>query len=403
MAYLSFKKYAADADTKKWDNIISRKTETPRRQGDLRSEFEVDYNRIIHCNAYRRLKHKTQVFFATRNDHICTRIEHVTHVNSVAYSIARHLGLNTELTTAIAVAHDLGHAPFGHRGETILNEILMKQNKELFWHEKNSLRFVDLIETLPDSSGYERNLNLVYGVRDGIICHCGEIHQNGLKPRDEFIELEKIQRPNEYSPYTWEGCVMKISDKIAFLGRDIEDALSIGLLSEKQLSDLRKILHVELVDVNNTALMHRLITDLCNNSSPEKGICFSDEGYQLIKDITKFNYENIYLHKRMENYHQYAELVLKTIFDALMGYYDGKNTLKRVLDDKETYHWTSKIFYGWLEKYSNALENSASKKYKNEVLYKLENREDYVRCIIDFISGMTDHFAIRVFEELISF
>lgn len=107
------------------------------RTNDIWSEFERDYTRIIHSNSYRRLKHKTQVFFSPENDHICTRIEHVTHVESISYSIANYLELNTELTKAIAVSHDLGHSPFGHSGEKILSELSKRDLGIPFWHEKN--------------------------------------------------------------------------------------------------------------------------------------------------------------------------------------------------------------------------------------------------------------------------
>lgn len=397
-----FKEVAAKENNPKWEQYIQRSNGSGRR-GEYRSEFEIDGNRILHCNAFRRLKHKTQVFFATRNDHICTRMEHVNHVNSVSYSIAKQLGLDTELTSAIALGHDLGHAPFGHRGEQTLSDIAAAELKQAVWHEKNSLHFVDDIETLPDSTGHERNLNLTYAVRDGIISHCGEVNENGLIPREEAVALESINRPNEYRPYSWEACVVKIADKVAYLGRDIEDALTLGILSDTQLDGLRRIINADLADVNNTIIMHQLIKDLCEESSPQKGICFSAQKFQMLRDIVAFNYENIYLHERLNNYHEYAELVIRTIYKFLKEYYEGMDTMRFVRDDQFKYPTIAPIFYGWLEKYSNALAYSAERKYQNKVLYKLENESQYLRSIIDFISGMTDQFAIRVFEEIISF
>jgi len=116
------------------------------RKDDTRNDFVRDYNRILHCLAYRRLKHKTQVFFAPDNDHICTRIEHVNHVTAISNTISKALGLNTDLTNAIAIGHDIGHTPFGHDGEKILREISEKETRQSFWHEKNSLWFADNIE-----------------------------------------------------------------------------------------------------------------------------------------------------------------------------------------------------------------------------------------------------------------
>lgn len=187
-----FKDFAATEQNPNWENIISRTSNLYHRDSDIRSEFERDYTRIIHSNSYRRLKHKTQVFFSPENDHICTRIEHVTHVESISYTISHYLGLNDELTKAIAVAHDLGHSPFGHSGEKILSAISKRDLGCTFWHEKNGLDFVDFIELLEDNNSYKQNLNLTYGVRDGIISHCGEIDENGLKPREDFIDLARI-------------------------------------------------------------------------------------------------------------------------------------------------------------------------------------------------------------------
>ena len=159
------------------------------------------------------------MFFTTKNDHICTRIEHVNQVASVSGTIGQYLGLNAELNSRLSPAHVWSHSPFGHLGERVLRQISEKELHETFWHEKQGLRVVDDIETLLDPEGKTSNLLLTYAVRDGIICHCGEVHQTVLRPRDEAIDLESIQCPNEFEPYTWEGCVVKISDKIAYLER----------------------------------------------------------------------------------------------------------------------------------------------------------------------------------------
>lgn len=403
MAYETFENYSAIEGNPRFENYIKREKEIRPRPGDLRSEFEKDCNRVLHCNAFRRLKHKTQVFFATRNDHICTRIEHVNHVNSISYSIAKYLGLDTELTTAISLGHDLGHAPFGHWGEKVLSQIAQDATGKIMWHEKNSLRFVDRIETLPDASGQERNLNLTYAVRDGIICHCGEVDCNGLRPREKFIDLEKISAPNQVNPYSWEGCVVKISDKIAYLGRDIEDALALGILSESQLKDLRKILQVDLVDINNTIIIHNLIDDLCQHSNPKDGISFSPKYFSVIKAIKDFNYKNIYLHPRMDTYRDYAALVINSLYKTLYDLYDGKDTLRNVHAMQKDYPLLLQTFEGWLKKYSDLGILEPRSKFKNEILYQMAKRKDYAQSIIDFLAGMTDQFAIRTFEELISF
>lgn len=153
---MKFIKEAMVEGNEKYFESISREQYLYTRSNEIRSEFYRDYTRILHSTAYRRLKHKTQVFFATHNDHVCTRIEHVNHVSSISYTISKYLGLNTELTSAIAIGHDVGHAPFGHQGESILKEIVCKDNIDTFWHERNSLFFIDNIETLPDENGMNK-------------------------------------------------------------------------------------------------------------------------------------------------------------------------------------------------------------------------------------------------------
>ena len=220
MVKKKFTDVSAKLGNPNWGYLIERQEPIYKRENDTRTEFNRDYNRILHCMAYRRLKHKTQVFFAPENEHVCTRIEHVNHVTSISYTIANELGLNTELTNAIAIGHDIGHAPFGHEGEKVLNNIAENKHIGKFWHEKNSLWFADKIETLPDEDDNYKNLNLTYAVRDGLICHCGEIDDESLVPRQTAMNLYQMDNPGEVPPYTWESCVVKIADKIAYLGRD---------------------------------------------------------------------------------------------------------------------------------------------------------------------------------------
>ena len=147
-----FERVAANENNEDWSELISREDELYCRDDDIRSQFARDYTRVLHSLAYRRLKHKTQVFFnAAGNDHICTRIEHVMHVESVSNTISKYLGLNEELTKTIAISHDLGHAPFGHQGEKVLNDISEKYLNKKFWHEQNGVYFVDNVELLEDN------------------------------------------------------------------------------------------------------------------------------------------------------------------------------------------------------------------------------------------------------------
>lgn len=397
-----------------WDDLVKREDGLYNRSDDVRSPFARDYTRILHSQAYRRLKFKTQVFYNIDNDHICTRMEHVAHVESVAGTIASFLGLNTELTKAIAIGHDLGHAPFGHQGEVVLRKLTTEHLGEDFWHERNGLRFVDNIELLADNYNEKRNLNLTYAVRDGIISHCGELDENGLRPRTEKICLEKdFQRPGQYSPITWEGCVVKISDKIAYIGRDIEDARSLGFLSkraEQQLLDMARVHDANVY--NTTVIMHNLIIDICENSTPETGITLSPAFNEQMNALKDFNYKNIYRHQRFKPYTHYTELVINELFSALLEMYDERGTWDSLRGASRYCPELFGSFARFLARYCDPEIIPASEREltdiavacKNRKIYgRLESPKEYIQCIIDFISGMTDRYAVRVFEELLRY
>lgn len=386
-----------------WEKAIARQEPIRKKDNDVRSEFDRDYTRIIHSNAYKRLKHKTQVFFSPDNDHICTRSEHVTHVESISYSIASYLGLNTELTRAIAVSHDIGHSPFGHSGEKILSRISQKDLGKTFWHEQNGLHFVDSIELLESQDGYIKNLNLTYAVRDGIISHCGEIDQNALKPRDEYIDLNDYEYPNQYMPYTWEGCVVKISDKISYIGRDIQDAITLGIL-DTHLEDLKQLLKPiqDEKEINNSAIINYLVSDLCQNSSPEKGLCFSESAFELMNKIKEFNYKHIYFSNRVKPAMKYFELVINEIYDTLKSCYSTGITMFNIKKLERFYPKLSNGFYNYLENYSD-FSNRENLKLKNKVIFDVNDFNSYCESIIYYISGMTDNFAIEIYNEIIGF
>ncbi len=409
MQSLKFKSVAVDPENHIWRNCISREFKMYKKNDDIRSEFSRDYNRILHCKAYRRLKHKTQVFYATQNDHVCTRIEHVTHVASVSYSIANFLGLNTELTSAIAIGHDLGHAPFGHEGEYILRKIALDESGESFWHEKNSLFFVDRLETLPDLANKDKNLNLTYAVRDGIISHCGEVNENAIFPRKEYIRLEDIEKPNQYAPFTWEACVVKIADKISYLGRDIEDALTLKILDKEQIAELTEIVSrirkVKIWQINNTILMNDFIGNLCKMSNPDHGILFSEKYLDMINSVKTFNYKHIYKHKRLEYYNKLASLVINSLYVALAALYAPRPKLVSALDEYERiYPSLIGAFRYWLIKYADLdPELRKSTKHGNILVYSIDEEKDFKRCILHYISSMTDQFAMKLFGELTRF
>ena len=397
-----FENVAARSFNPKWDNILSREQPLYNRGNDIRSDFERDYTRIIHSTAYRRLKHKTQVFFSPESDHICTRIEHVTHVESISYTIANYLGLNTELTKAISVAHDLGHSPFGHEGERILSEISRRDLHCSFWHEKNGLNLVDSIDLLENSDRFKENLNLTYGVRDGIISHCGEIDENGLKPRNDFIDLNSYSHPNQYAPYTWEGCVVKISDKISYIGRDIEDAITLRIL-ENHLDELYELLQTSpSTPINNTVIINYLVNDLCKNSTPELGLHFSDEAFSLMNKIKTFNYLNIYTNDRLKPSIRYFKLIINEIYDTLKSCFDGKNTINNIKLLSKISKKLSESFIGFVYSYYD-YGNRDKLHLKNKILFDINSEIDFYKCILFYISGMTDNFAIEIYNDIVGF
>lgn len=385
----ALKQVSIHPDNPKYEIATSRVNPLYERSTDIRTPFERDYTRILYSKAYRRLKHKTQVFFDVDNDHVCTRLEHVTLVQSISETIAKYLGLNVDLVKAIAIGHDLGHAPFGHGGEKILNHLHQKYNLGTFFHEKNSLYLIDYIETLKDENDNNQSLNLTYAVRDGIISHCGEVNLPQIKPREEKIDLKDYQSAGQYAPYTYEGCVVKMADKVAYLSRDIEDAIALNILSkenvEKLVDEIRKI-WPNIQNLDNGTLVHYFIIDICENSSIEKGICLSKSAFELMKKLMKFNYEYIYMIDRLKIFDNYVSLMIQSIFDILYPLEINDDLSSHL----QQYPLLNKYYLNWVNDYK-------------DIVYNYNDKKDRIKSILDFISGMTDPFLIRVFNEMISF
>lgn len=392
-----------------YDELIKREGELYSEKGETRSPFARDYTRVLHSTAYRRLKHKTQVFYNIENDHICTRMEHVLHVESAAYTIAKQLHLNDELTRAIAMAHDLGHAPFGHHGERIIDKFYQKYLGKNFWHEKNGLYFADKVELLPDHENVYRNLHLTYAVRDGIIAHCGELDKNGIMPRKNAINLDEFCTPGQFEPITFEGCVVKLADKIAYLGRDIEDALSLGFLSEDSMTELQKVAGIEKNEVVNTStITSNMILDVCETSSPEKGICLSEEMSDKLNKIKQFNGKYIYQNDRFSAFNKYAALVIGELFETLYSCYNKGDVAEGLQKKKNVCPMLIGEFCDYLAKYTGdgILPDSkrGEEKYANEKIYEnLSDKVVFAQAVLDYIAGMTDRYAVKCFNELITY
>ena len=350
-------------------------------KADIRGDYYRDQTKIIHSLPFRRLKHKTQVFFAPENDHICTRIEHVLHVSSISATVCHGINrfrpgseLDPDMAAAIGLGHDLGHPPFGHDGETALNREIQKRAPDrAFLHEVNSYRVVEKL------ANYGKGLNLTFAVKDGIICHNGEnFEDNRLSPRAEQNNLDMIKN-RSCAPNTYEGCIVKLSDKIAYLGRDIEDAIKAGLLKLKDVPDniSRELGH------SNGEIISTLVEDLIEHSARTGYIGFSEQKYQLVKELGKFNYKHIYLSSPLEDYTEHIDNIFKTLF----AYYE--NRLKKYGRDGAAYKKSPRQIEVYFGDYLHAMGGF----YEN-------GGGDDIDIVTDYISGMTDAFALNCMRDI---
>lgn len=227
------------------------------REEDVRTCYQRDIDRIVHCKAFRRLVHKTQVFLQPEGDHYRTRMTHTLEVARIASTITRALGLNEDLAEAIAMGHDLGHTPFGHAGEVALSKCLGRP----FRHNEQSLRVVDVLEK--DGKG----LNLTWEVRNGILCHTGDPW-----------------------PETLEGQIVRRSDQIAYVNHDIDDAIRAGILTN---ADIPKEI-TDILGYDHSARINTLVTDIIRVSREAGAICLSPDVEKALKDLRSFMFENVY-------------------------------------------------------------------------------------------------------------
>lgn len=344
------------------------------RKEDIRGSYFRDTTAIIHSSAFRRLKHKTQVFYAPSNDHICTRMEHVLHVASIASTICRPLGLDTELAWAIGMGHDLGHTPFGHTGEKIVSELSQKRGLPPFEHEVNSLRVITFL------SNKGKGLNLTYAVRDGIVSHNGESLKKRMIPTFELKDFDTIKSRQGLIPTTYEGVVVRFSDSIAYLGRDFEDACRLGIVKEEELPELVR----ERIGSTNSQIITSLINDLIVGANNKTGIGFSDEVFEAVELMSAFNYEHIYRSKILNGYTRYFSRLLNLIIDYLEDLYSS-------------YHLNEKGYADEKNMLAAGFYNHISEMYP---VYMEKEGSDR-RMIIDYVAGMTDNFSLDSANEIL--
>ena len=313
-----FSKYASFSDE-------SRGRSKPEADDEMRTCYQSDRDRVIHCKAFRRLKHKTQVFLAPEGDHYRTRLTHTLEVAQIARSIARSLRLNEDLTEAIALAHDLGHTPFGHAGERTLNDI----SKKGFSHCDQSVRVVEVLEK--DGEG----LNLTWEVRDGI-----------------------SQHRTSGDPATLEGQVVRLSDKIAYINHDIDDAIRGNIFEESMIPEE----FTNVLGHSSRERLDTLIRAIVDSSRGGSEITMPDDMEKSMMDLRKFMFENLYSNPEAKS----EEVKVRKMIEKLFGYF--------------------------MENYEEVPEN-----YRRIVS---DRGEDNETAVCDYIASMSDQYSIKVFKDI---
>lgn len=341
-----------------------RRQSEERLKNDYRQAFSLDVDRILHSLAYTRYIDKTQVFYLIRNDHITHRVLHVQLVSKISRTIGRFLGLNQDLIEAIALGHDIGHAPFGHDGERVLSLICRQHGIGDFHHNVQSIQFLDRVERKG------RGWNLCLQTLDGVLCHDGEVHNRQLQPdaTKTFENLaddmrRKTHQPDtELVPMTLEGCVVRMADTISYIGRDIEDAIRLNMIRRSDLPEES----VALLGKTNGTIVYNLVTDVIRNSYDRDYIAFSAEVSEALKRLKAFNLQHIYLNPDIKRHLE----TIQTLFNLLF---------ERFLDDLQRENRESVIFKRFLK--------DMSAEYLDRF-----RPEEIVR---DFIAGMTDQYFLR--------
>lgn len=360
--------YNHENNLSKFASLSKNAIRLKQEESDIRPAYFRDIDRIIYSLSYTRYIDKTQVFSLKENDHISKRIIHVQFVSKIAKTIGRALGLNEDLIEAIALGHDLGHVPFGHVGEKILNDISLKYDNTYFNHNVQSVR--ELMSLEKNGQG----LNITVQVLDGILCHNGEFLSGKYIPKKKSVQNFLDDYNNTYTdekanttliPMTLEGCVVRISDIVGYIGRDIEDAIMLGILKKEELP--KEITNV--LGNSNREIINTIVTDIINNSLNKPYLLLSNDVYKALKDLKNFNYKHIY---------------------------DKANTKEQIKKYEEMFNFLFQFFL-------NDLEN----KNKDSIIYQdfLNNmNEEYkiktknTRIVIDYIAGMTDDYFIKQYN-----
>lgn len=331
-------------------------------EDDHRMPYKRDVDRILHSKAYSRYVDKTQVVYLVDNDHITHRSLHVQLVSSFARGIAEILRLNLDLVEAIALGHDVGHGPFGHEGEGYLSALSIEYGNGPFCHPLQSCRLFSEIDPL----------NLGLSVYDGFLCHDGGMSDPVLIPRmgktweEHFKEREekKIHPDSNIMPGTLEGCLVKLCDTMSYLGRDIEDALNLGIL---RLDDIPRT----ILGTRNREILSVLAADIIRNSYDKEYIAISEGAFEALRALRRFNFQHIYSHPKLK----VESSKIKTGYRLLFGW---------LLEDFQEHKEQSYLWVHFLQKRTG----------------KYLSQTPPVQMVIDYISGMTDNFFVRTLEKI---
>jgi dGTPase len=344
----------------------------PEQQERFRPPFALDRDRIVYSGAFRRYTGKTQVvYFASMLDEqLTSRSIHTFSVAQVARTIGRLLRLNLDLIEAIALGHDLGHPPFGHDGEKYLSRVSQKYGIGQFFHNIQSLRVVDVI------SKKGEGLNLTLQVREGLLSHDGEVHEQKLIPEPDkseqdlqkFITAKETGKNSTMLPMTLEGCVVRITDTIAYIGQDIEDAIRLNLIERNQLP--QNATHV--LGNNNGQIIETLVKDVVENSYENNYVCYSKNISEALSELKEFNYKHIYRSEKLKINHERIANGFEILFSQF-------------LRDIENHNVESLIYRDFL--------NQKSKKYLQSTSPALMVR--------DYIAGMTDRYFASILRKLV--
>ena len=344
-------------------------------ESEIRPPFFHDTDRIIHSQAYTRYIDKTQVFYLCENDHLTHRVLHVQLVAKIARTLGRVLKYNEDLIEAIALGHDVGHSPFGHTGERFLSSFLKRKKEGCFCHNAQSFRQLYEIEKTEG----KHYVNLCIQTLDGILCHNGEwidteYKNDRSKTKEKLYEeyqkcLVDESRTKKLRPMTMEGCIVRVSDVIAYIGRDIEDAIAVNLIKREDIpADV-----VEILGNTNKLIVNSLVLDIINNSYGKNSISFSKDVFNALNRLKEWNYKNIYDSPIKMSEDTKIEAMFNVVLESL---------IEKKLPEKSN---ISEQYHKW--------ENDQSEEYFST--------NGPARIAADYLSGMTDDFLMSSYRELV--